>query len=102
MGNLEIKIEFIGLEPDFKISYPEDDYMLIRKRGNQFDIPYHGSKDDVEEVLKIWETNQENQKKTIKRTPSNIQASQFILVSKKEFEVFFESLGKTERELKGK
>lgn len=70
----------------------EDDYILIQKRGNQFYIPYHGSKEDVEEVLKIWEGNQLN--KVYSKV--NVQASKFVLISKKDFNVFFESLEKTE------
>lgn len=66
----------------------EDDYILIQKRGNQFYIPCYGSKEDVQEVLKIWNENQ------LKKVCSNVQASKFILISKKDFTVFFESLEK--------
>ena len=68
----------------------EDDYILIQKRGNQFYIPYHGSKEDVQEVLKIWKGNQLNKA----YSKVNVQASEFVLISKKDFGVFFESLGK--------
>lgn len=100
---LEIKESDLKKEPSL-VSSPEslvfknseDDYILIQKRGNQFYIPYHGSKEDVEDVLKIWKGNQLN------KVYSNVQASKFILISKKDFTVFFESLEKTEEVVNGK